>query len=227
MKRRSDPALAGLILIALVLTAPSFASPGTLPSPAAIAARLQQRLDQIHDYDCMLHTETRAGAHVEDAAFHLWFSQPGLLRLRVMRGRHRGSELLLGADGVLRGRRGGLLKPFSRRLNRSDPSLRSLRGQPAWELDFASFLRAMQARMALPGGTSVVHPGAPGEHRLLLEVRYLPSGASVPLRDVWSVDSAKWLLAGGDVFEGQNRVDHVEFSEVHLNPGLKPGWFRF
>ena len=35
-------------------------------------------------------------------AFRLWYRTPGLLRLRVLRDRHQGSELLLDAKGVLR-----------------------------------------------------------------------------------------------------------------------------
>jgi outer membrane lipoprotein-sorting protein len=217
------------ILVVLVLLAASPVGPLTQnpPSPATVAARLQQRFDRVQDYDCLLHTETRAGTRVEVAAFHLWYRKPGLLRLRVLRGRHHGSELLLGADGVLRGRRGGLLRPFSRRLDRSDASLRSLRGQPAWELDFGSFLRAMRERMALPGSTATVQMPTAAEPHLLLEVRYRPAGATGFLRDVWSIDPSQWLLAGGDVFDGDTRVDHIRFSDVQLNTGLKESWFRF
>src|SRR5947208_5705589 len=101
-------------------------------SPSAISDRLRERFARITDYECVMRTETRAGSRKEAAAFQVWYRKPGLFRLRVLKGRHHGSELALGTDGTLRGRRGGLLRPFSRRLSRSDPSLRSLRGQPAW-----------------------------------------------------------------------------------------------
>src|SRR5262245_50726656 len=128
--------------------------PAETLTAADVAKRLQTRFEQMTDYECVLQTETRAAGKVEAGTFRVWYRRPGLLRLRVLKGRRKGSELVLGPDGVLRGRRGGLLKPFSRRLSRSDPSLRSLRGQPAWELDFGSFLRAMRERMALPGSKS-------------------------------------------------------------------------
>jgi outer membrane lipoprotein-sorting protein len=216
-----------LALLALLAAAPVRSSLPGPPSPAVVAERLQQRFDQIRDYDCVLHTQTRARARVEAAAFHLWYRKPGLLRLRVLRGRHHGSELVVGADGVLRGRRGGLLRVFSRRLDRSDPSLRSLRGQPAWELDFGSFLRTMRERMALPRSTAAVRMPTAGEPQLMLEVRYRPAGAAGFLRDLWSIDPAGWLLAGGDVFDGETRVDHIEFSDIHRDTGLKESWFRF
>ncbi len=196
-------------------------------TPARVVERLQQRFSRIHDYECVIHSETRYGARVEAMAFRLWYRTPGLLRLRVLRGRHQGSELLLDARGVLRGRRGGLLKPFSRRLDRSDSSLRSLRGQPAWELDFGSFLRAMRERMTLPGSVSTVRPATGVDPRLILEVRYRPVADAHLLRDVWAIDPGEWLLSSGDVYDGTTRVDHVEFSELRLDAGLKESWFRF
>jgi hypothetical protein len=81
--------------------------------------------------------------------------------------------------------------------------------------------------MALPGSSAGVRMPAAGEPHLLLEVRYRPAGASGFLRDVWSIDPAEWLLASGDVFDGDNRVDHIEFSNIHLDTGLKESWFRF
>jgi len=191
-----------------------------------VAARLQQRFNQITDYECVMKTETRAGSKVETATFHVWFRKPALFRLRVLQGRQRGSELVVPADGTLRGRRGGLLRAFSRRLNRSDPSLRSLRGQPAWELDMGSFLRAIRDRMAQQGSSAELRAG-PGDHRLLLEVRYRPSGGGGPLRDVWSLDDQNWLLVSGDVFEGTQRVDHFEISDLKIDRGLAESFFHF
>jgi hypothetical protein len=212
----------------LMLAASSMPAHSAAPlSPAGVAVRLQSRFEQLTDYNCLLKTETHAGSKVETATFHLWYRRPGLLRLRVLQGRRKGSELVLAADGTLHGRRGGLLKPFSRRLSRTDPSLRSLRGQPAWELDFGSFLRAMRDRMALPGSAAVIHEPTATEPHLLLEVRYRPPGSDRFLRDVWAVDLGEWLLAWGDVFDGQTRVDHVEFSQIRVDQGTKASWFRF
>ena len=225
--------LAFLALAAASLpgTGPTLRAPASEPlstlSPATVAQRLQGRFDRIRDYECVIRTETHAGSRVEAAAFRLWYRKPGLLRLRVLRGRRQGSELVVGSDGVLRGRRGGLLRPFSRRLDRSDPALRSLRGQPAWELDFGSFLRAMHERMALPDSTAIVRMPAAAEPHLRLEVRYRPPGAAHFLRDIWFIDPALWLIAAGDVFDGDTRVDHIEFSAIRVDTGLPEGGFRF
>jgi hypothetical protein len=214
--------------LVLVLAAYSLAAQSAPSlSPDNVANSLQSRFERLTDYDCLLKTETHAGSKIEAMTFHLWYRRPGLLRLRVLQGRHKGSELVLGPDGTLRGRRGGLLKPFTRRLSRNDPSLRSLRGQPAWELDFGSFLRAMRERMALPGSTAVVHVPTATESHLLLEVRYPPEGSDRFLRDLWAVDEGEWLLASGDVFDGETRVDHVEFSQIRVDQGTPESWFHF
>jgi outer membrane lipoprotein-sorting protein len=213
-------------IVTVTMLAAAHAAGATL-SPKSVAAKLRQRFEQISDYQCVIKTETRAGTRVEAAQFRVWYRKPGLFRLRVLRGRHRGSELLVQADGTLRGRRGGLLRPFSRRLSRSDSSLRSLRGQPAWELDFGSFLRVMRQRMTQPGSTSTVREAEVGGPNLLLEVNYRPSAGSHPLRDVWIIDPRTWLLVGGDVFDGAQRVDHFEISDLKVDRGLPESFFHF
>jgi outer membrane lipoprotein-sorting protein len=223
---RTGRALSMLLLLSLPPGTGAASQAGH--APAAVAARLQARFERISDYDCVMRTATRSGQKkVEAAAFHIWYRRPGLLRLRVLQGRHKGSELVMGADGTLRGRRGGLLRRFSRRLSRSDRSLRSLRGQPAWELDFGSFLRAMRQRLALPGSTAVVREPTAADPHLILEVRYRPPDAAGSLRDVWYVDPHTWLLARGNVFEGETQVDHFEITDIRIDQGLGERWFRF
>jgi outer membrane lipoprotein-sorting protein len=201
--------------------------PRTPLSPQTVAQRLQQRFDQLSDYECVMKTETRAGTRVEAATFRVWYRRPGLFRLRVLQGRQRGSELVVESDGTLRGRRGGLLRPFSRRLSRSDPSLRSLRGQPAWELDMGSFLRSMRQRMEQPASSAILQEPQSGARESRLEVRYRASGEGPTLRDVWVFDPSTWLLVAGDVFDGEERVDHFEISEFKIDTGLKESLFRF
>jgi outer membrane lipoprotein-sorting protein len=196
-------------------------------TPDIVAEKLQQRFDQLTDYEAVMNTETRSGSRVETARFHVWYRIPGLFRLRVLRGRQRGSELLVEADGTLRGRRGGLLRPFSRRLSRSDPSLRSLRGQPAWELDLGSFLRAMRQRMGQPGSSSSIRKASPDGPKLSLEVRYRSPTDGHALRDVWTIDPRTWLLVGGEVYDGEQRVDRFEITDLKTDRGLPLAMFHF
>jgi hypothetical protein len=244
MKVARAGVLAWLLVLSLAAMSP-IAVAAPVPTAAEIAARLQERFHQMQDYQCVMRSETRAGTKADALTLRIWYRRPGLLRLRVLRGRHRGSELLLGGDGVLHGRRGGLLRPFSERLDRSDPSLRSLRGLPAWEVDFGSFLHSMEQRISQPDSSKAVHEAA--GPTLVVEVEYDAiqtdtrdgahsqpdsSASSAPLhhtrlRDVWTVNPKDWLLVSGDVYDGTERVDHFEFSEVQVDTGLKESWFRF
>jgi outer membrane lipoprotein-sorting protein len=215
-----------LISLAAGFASAATSTPASL-TPETVSAKLQQRFEQLTDYEAVMNTETRSGARIEAARFHVWYRKPGLFRLRVLRGRQRGSELLVEADGTLRGRRGGLLRPFSRQLSRSDPSLRSLRGQPAWELDLGSFLRAMRKRMAQAGSSSAVLKPAPSEPDLRLEVRYQSPADGHPLRDVWIIDPRTWLLVGGEVYDGEQRVDRFEITDFKPDRRLPLSMFRF
>ena len=76
-------------------------------------------------------------------------------------------------------------------------------------------------------GSREVHPRLRAEPHLRLEVRYRPPGATRFLRDIWFIDAAEWLIAAGDVFDGDARVDHIEFSAIRVDTGLPEGGFRF
>jgi outer membrane lipoprotein-sorting protein len=230
--RFTDAPMRGWVGVCLLLSlAAGFVSAAAFTpvdlTPKTVAEKLQQRFDQLTDYEAVMNTETRSGARVDAARFHVWFRKPALFRLRVLKGRQRGSELVVEADGSLRGRRGGLLRPFSRRLSRSDPSLRSLRGQPAWELDLGSFLRAMRERMSQAGSSSTVRKPAPDGPSLSLEVRYRSLADGHPLRDVWTIDPRTWLLVGGEVYDGEQRVDRFEITDFMPDRGLPLSMFRF
>ena len=107
-----------------------------------------------------------------------------------------------------------------------------LRGGKAAERAARDALASLSANLP-PAPDSFEH-GA--QYRVRL-TRSVPAGAGgsapsppirpIRLRDVWMIDPVNWLLDSGDIFEGDERVDHFEFSEIRIDAGLKESWFRF
>lgn len=194
-----------------------------LRTPDEVIRRAEERYAQLTDYDCLADTDSRAGKKTASGTYHLWFKKPGMIRIRVIQGGHRGSEVAVDRDGKVRGREGGLLRPFVVGLSKSDRRLQSIRGVSITQLDWGSFYRGYHAAAARPGAhASVALPAPNGPYEVT--VTYPDAGKRV--REVYRVDPVRWILVEADIFEDETRVDHILFREVNLDPGLTDSWFR-
>ena len=46
------------------------------------------------------------------------------------------------------------------------------------------------------------------------------------IREVYTIDSARWVIVEGAVYENEARIEHVVFREIKLNTGLADSTFR-
>jgi hypothetical protein len=115
-------------------------------SASDIMQRAEQRFRSLSDYECVIDCESRMGSAVERGTYRVWFRQPSLLRVRVMKGKRRGSEVAMDEQGQFRGREGGLLKPIVVRLKPTDRRLQSIRGKCVTEFNLNSFYQRYRER---------------------------------------------------------------------------------
>lgn len=188
-----------------------------------VIRRAEERFRQLTDYECMADTDSRAGKKTALGTYHLWFKPLAMIRLHVIRGGHRGSEVAVDRDGVIRGREGGLLKAITIRMSKTDRRLQSIRGVSVTQLDWGSFYRDYRDNAARPGARATLAPPVAGRP---YEVTVSYSDAGKRVRDVYRVDPASWTLGEADVFEDDVRVDHILFRDVKLNTGVADSWFR-
>ncbi|MGV3724325.1 MAG: LolA family protein [Actinomycetota bacterium] len=192
-------------------------------SPESVLARAEARFAAIKDYQCIVEAEARKGKKHESGSYQLWFRKPSMLRIHVTKGKTRGSDLAIDERGKVRGRQGGLLKPFVITLSPKDKRLRNLRGYPVTEIQWGAFYNKLRTRAALPGARlTLADRSAGGPYQLTL--RYVEAGKQI--REEYRFDPDLWVLTLADYFEDEERVDHVLFRDIRLDPGLESRFFR-
>lgn len=212
------------LLLALVALPGHALDPGEAGTPEAVLARAETVFRDLQDYECVVESEARLGKRHESCIQRLWFKKPLQMRLRVLRGDHRGSEVALDARRKVRGHAGGLLKPFVLGVRFNDSRLKSLRGHHFSELNWGAFYATYRKHAALPQARSVLSRRTSTEAPYEIVLTYSRDGKAT--RELYRFDPRLWVLLEHEVYEGGERVDHTRFAEIRLNPGLKDSWFR-
>jgi hypothetical protein len=206
----------------MVLTAAGRAWAGGTAEALQWIDRLQDRLRECRDYECLIQSYERQGKRQEDRCYRLYVKDARMVRVKVLGGRGKGSEAALDARGRLRGRKGGLLKPFAQTLKPDDERVRSLRGTPFWECACHNFLKALRVRVAEPGAQAEIEPDREQPGRLVLTLR--PAGGT---RERYWIDPQQMRVVKGEVFEGELLIQEFSIREVRENMGLNDAFFSF
>ena len=210
-----------VVLIALLLAVGRAASADS-PEALRLVDRLQERLAQCRDYQCLIHSYERQGERQEERSYRLYVKDCRLVRIKVVQGRGKGSEAVLEADGRVRGRKGGLLKPFVETLKPEDRRIRSLRGMPFWEAACHNFLKELRLRVTEPGTRSELEKDPDEPDRLLLTV----SRPGATQEKYW-IDPHQLQVIRGQLFENDVRVREFSIQEVKESVGLSDDFFPF
>jgi outer membrane lipoprotein-sorting protein len=221
LSRRSLIRWVPLALLVPPLAARAAPEPHTVDE---VLRRAEEQFRSLTDYECLAENEARQGDRTEAGAQRFWFKKPSMLRARVIRGPHKGSEVAVDASGEIRGHQGGLLRGIIIHLNANDSRIRSIRGVPVTELDWGAFYRKFRERAARPGAHTLLSPHPQPDAPYELVVRYHTEGKA--MREIYRIDPRLWVMTEGQVFEDETRVEHIVFSDIKLNTGVSDGWFK-
>lgn len=190
-----------------------------------VLRRVEERLKALKDYECEVETDSRLGEKREVVRMRLWAKQPAMLRVKVLEGKERGSEICIGPSGKIKGRKGGIFKAFVLSLEPDDSRMKSLRGLPLTALEWSGSLKWLREKAAVPEAmlSLTSRPEATGPYEVVVVYR---EGERV-LREAYRFDPDLWILTEGEIYENELLVDRVVFRNVRLNPGLEEQWFRF
>jgi outer membrane lipoprotein-sorting protein len=214
----------GVALLALVPLAGALRADAAGSLTAAdVIERGEERFRTLQDYNCTVELEAKKGGRVETGTCQFWFKQPRMLRLKVLRGSRKGSEVTVSGTGQIRGHQGGLFKGIVRRMKTSDPRLLTIRGSSMMGLDWGSFFLKYHAAALSPGARVTLAPREDSEAPYQVQVSYPLGGKRV--REVYSLAAQRWTIVEGSVYEDDVRVEHVTFEDVKLDTGLADGWF--
>lgn len=191
---------------------------------AEVLRRAEERFAAIQDYECLAVTENHRKTPPTRGSYKVWHKKPKMLRLRILRGDNRGSELAMDSRGVVRGRKGGILKAFAMRLSKKDSRLRTWRGTSALDMDWGSFYRNLRERAGRPGARLELHAASASEPYEIIAI-YPENGRQY--RDVYRIDPQTWHLLGMDTYVNGKLAEKLAFQDVKVNVGLDNDHFSF
>lgn len=194
------------------------------PNPAAdIMERAEKRFKSITDYECVIDYECRLPDRTENKTYRVWYMQPSLLRVKVLQGPGKGSEVALDESGQYRGRKGGLLKPFVVKLKPTDKRLQGLRGKSVTEFNLGTVYQRCRGRCQ--GGAEMQVAKAaemPGTKGVILT--FNENGKKV--QETYHFDTNTWFLTSCSVLEDGKLVESFEIQQLKVNSGLEEDFFR-
>jgi outer membrane lipoprotein-sorting protein len=209
-----------------VVALASVRAPAAAP-PAAddIMRRAEARFQSLSDYHCIADTDQRMGQKSNAGSYRIWFKKPHMLRLRVLTGKERGSEVALDAEGKVRGHKGGILKGIVIGLSRDDPRLRGFRGSSVTEFHWGTFYRKYRELAARPGTREVLLERKDDRAPYEVVLTYPDQGKQ--MREIYRIDPRLWVMVEKEAYENEVRVDRTVFREITLDCGLQPQFFKF
>jgi hypothetical protein len=188
----------------------------------AILDRAEQRFRSISDYECVIDYECRLPDRIEKKTYRVWYRQPSLLRVKVLQGPGKGSEVALDENGQYRGRKGGLLKPFVVKLKPGDKRLQGLRGKSVSEFNLGTVYKRCRSRCAQGGADIQVAKAAEGTRGLVFS--FNENGKKV--QETYRFDPNSWFLTSCSVLEDGKLVESFDIQGLKVNGGLDEGFFR-
>jgi outer membrane lipoprotein-sorting protein len=218
-----------LFVILLSCAAGSLTAAASLPAAEAVRAgeildRAEQRFRSLSDYECVINYECRLPDRVENKAYRVWYRQPNLLRVRVLQGSGKGSEVALDEKGQYRGRKGGILRPIVVRLKPNDKRLQGLRGKSVTEFNLGTVFQRCRTRCSQGNAEMQVAKtaGAPGTKGVVLT--FVENGKRV--QETYRFDPNTWFLTSCSVLEDGKLVESFDVTQMKVNTGLDADWFR-
>lgn len=194
------------------------------PSAADVILKGEERFRALTDYQCNVDIVTKLGPDLQAGSGQFWFKQPRMLRVRILDGPGKGSEVAVDSGGQIRGRKRGILSFVVKKLKASDRRLSTIRGTSMLELDWGSFFLRYHAAALRPDAviTLEAHPDSNSANRVV--ITYPDLGKS--MREIYSLDPQEWVIVEGALWEDGVLVEHVVFRDIRLNPGLTDSFFK-
>ncbi len=215
-----------LLVLALSPLAALGEENGSRTQAAPILARLEQfeqRARAIQAYECLLDNEIHGEKDSKVGTYRIWFRQPELMRIKVVAGDNKGSEIVLTAGGGVRARAGGALRLIPISMTRTDRRLYDPRGHSAWDASFLKLHTRLKECLEKADQVQVTPLEAGNGHRVTLHFR---QGVH-KFRETWTLRPTGAPVERLEVEVDGRVVERTVFRDFRENPNLSPDFFKF
>ncbi len=211
-----------VLLPALLLYAPA------VPAEAGKEAGeflqvLEKAINGMHTYDCLMISENRKGKRCEKKTSRLRFKKPNLMRLDVLKGRKRGSSVILDADGRIRGKNSWGLRQT---LKPTDKRLKNIRGYTFLNASLLDKVDRLKKHILDTGcAATVTEEGFEGKNTYRLHIGHNDKDNPVTSEDVW-FDKKSLFLLKNIKYEGELTVSDITWREIKVDIPLEDSLFK-
>ena len=217
-----------LILVLLCALAPTL-SPGADNDFKSYFLRLSRQFEQLRDYQCLYESTSSKGEQTETFLYKLFFSKPKSVRMEIVRGRSRGTILLLDpVRNKVRLRIGsGLLASLVLTMSPDNKRVVDLNGHGLDHADWGWFLDQHREQLDHFESTSLKDETVDGRQARVFELvsKDIVQTQSIGREKIW-IDPEWDVVVRYQVFDPKgNLIQAAVFSRIVLNPGLKKDLF--
>ncbi len=175
------------------------------------------RWEEIQDYHLTADVFTRRGDETQHRVLDYVFKRPSLYRSTEIEGDQEGSTATYNAEGVIHGRRGGLLSAIILTLEPDDERIRNLRGQRFFDSSWGNEIQEARDEMAagweLVRLDDEVYEGSPC---YVIATNAHPEMSEVTRREYW-IDKQAHIFVRRREFEGDVLVRDSKYTNIEIN----------
>lgn len=183
----------------------------------SFAGDLALAWDGITNYACTITAFNRLGAKSERKQVRFAYRRPGVVSMEALDGPDRGGALARDERGVIRGRKGGILKLIAVTLADDDPRVSNLRGGRFYRADWGSIIGEIRGRVRSGWTVKAVGDDACGGVACSVYELNAPPGSAGVTRDCVWVEHSRRVILRRQQHEGGMLVNDVTWRDIEIN----------
>lgn len=204
---------------------------GEMADGRAMVNTMAQAIAKLEDYsfESDIFTFQKGGRKPVKESGRFFWKKPNLVRLEVAEGGKKGAVVVVGKEGKVHGRLGGLLKVFSAQLSRNSHMLHAANGYSMIDSDLQSLMETVKKTLD-NGATSrvslePVKVGHAPDKVFVVEIFKKGEGNESALVDRIFVDPASSLPERWNVYRNGEIWSITDWKNLKTNQGLKDELF--
>jgi len=198
----------------------------TLTPPLSIDEIIEKVVDsyaKVENFQCLLDKFERLGEKRDLRTYKYFFMKPRLIRMDIIKGKNRGA-IAIYRNGLVKARKGGLLRPFRLTCEPTHKTVISLRGGTVLDSDWQNIIDKLlgyqkSKKLKIAG----IRPYN-GRAAYLIEVEGI-SEDGITKRKLF-IDTATYLPLGTETYEGKVLVNSMMYSNIVVNGDMSKSIFN-